>query len=95
MKFDLNVKVEQLEHLNQYIIRCGTKIYFQSYDTIICYIDIINDKLYLNGNMWDCSNTTRKHFYLWLGKFTKYWVHSNKEFKKLIKNDNNIVVIGE
>lgn len=45
---------------NQFIIKCNTDVYFQSYNSIIAKIDI-NGNVTLDMNKWDYSTTTGKY----------------------------------
>lgn len=72
----MNIKTYQLESprsgnpvANQYEIRVGSKIYFQSYRSIICKID--NGKIYLDSYYWDYSRTTVKYLKLFLSQFLR------------------------
>lgn len=48
---------------NQFVIEHEGKTYFQSYDTLIAVKD--GDNITISED-WDYSNTTRKHFYIFL-----------------------------
>ena len=61
------MKVQQFYNKNQFIITDGAKKVFQSYDSTIAKIDA-NGVLTL-GEDWNYSNTTRKHFYLFLNDY--------------------------
>lgn len=56
---------------NQYEIRIntrgGTKIFFQSYKSIICKIE--NQKIFLDSYYWDFSVTTLKYLKIFLSDF--------------------------
>ena len=56
---------------NQFEIRIntkgGTKVFFQSYKSIICKID--NQKIYLDSYYWDYSRTTVKYLKSFLSDF--------------------------
>ena len=45
---------------NQFIIRTDKGCYFQSYNTVICFIDNDNN-VFLDENKWDYSTTTGKY----------------------------------
>lgn len=45
---------------NQFVINTSDGIFFQSYKTIICYIDN-QGNTYLDENAWDYSTTTGKY----------------------------------
>ena len=57
--------------VNQFVIYANNCIYFQSYDSMIAKYDRKSGKLYITKN-WDYSVTTRKHFYIWLRRYTNY-----------------------
>lgn len=50
---------------NQFIIRDGNKVYFQSYDTIIA--KEVNGVTYLDRDAYDYSRTTMKYLAQFLG----------------------------
>ena len=56
---------------NQFEIRIntkgGTKVFFQSYKSIICKID--NQKIYFDSYYWDYSRTTVKYLKSFLSDF--------------------------
>ena len=53
------IKVEQIKN-NQFKIVTGSKIYFQSYKTIICGIDKDKNIIYINKDAW-FSQTTKRY----------------------------------
>ena len=53
---------------NQFIIRDGNAVYFQSYDVIIVKRE--NRKIYLDEHFWNCSKTTGKYRIQFLGETT-------------------------
>jgi len=61
---------------NQFVISNGNKVYFQSYATMIALWDYTERKLYVTPS-WDCSVTTRKHFYIFLNEYTS--IDGNRE----------------
>lgn len=63
------MKVEQFYNKNQFIIRGGNNITFQSYNSTIAVIE--NNVLTL-GRDWDYSHTTLKHLYLFLDDEARY-----------------------
>lgn len=79
------MKVKQFYNKNQFIINNKSKIYFQSYETMICYYDTNNNRLYLNLKFWDWSNTTRKHFELFINENTPFTYENKKQWEKTIK----------
>ncbi|MFA5298596.1 MAG: hypothetical protein WC389_10375 [Lutibacter sp.] len=58
------------EVVNQFEIKTCDGTYFQSYSTIIVFINN-NGKTYLNKDGWKCSNTTSKYRNQFLGETTK------------------------
>lgn len=64
------IKVKQHYNKNQFIIyeydKNGvSKVYFQSYQSLVATYDKKTHKLVLSKN-WNYSNTTRKHLYLFI-----------------------------
>ena len=53
---------------NQFTIRTNKGIYFQSYNSIIAFIDN-NDKIFLDEYYWDYSRTTGKYRNQFLGEY--------------------------
>ena len=61
--------------VNQFAITTDKGVYFQSYESVVAFWDNENRMLYVTP-LWDCSNTTRKHFYIFLNDYTTfppYW----------------------
>ena len=54
------MRVEQFHVKNQFIIHTDEGVYFQSYNTIIAFIDN-NGKITLDEDKWDYSMTTSKY----------------------------------
>lgn len=75
---------------NQFVITDGDNVTFQSYKSKIATYNHATKELTLYGNMWDYSNTTRKHFASFVNDFTHYEYKSKKAFEALIKSDNMI-----
>jgi hypothetical protein len=75
---------------NQFIITDGGQVTFQSYRSKIATYDKDTKQLTLYGQVWDYSNTTRKHFASFISDFTSFEYGTKKEFEKLIQNDINI-----
>ena len=72
------MKVEQFQVKNQFIIHTESGTYFQSYNTIIAFID--NDgKITLDEDKWDYSVTTSRY----RNKFTGL---TTQETKKKIES---------
>ena len=55
---------------NQFIIEVNNGVIFQSYNPVIAFYNKNNGKVYVTED-WDCSNTTRKHFYIFLRDYCK------------------------
>ena len=52
---------------NQFVIKHNGAVYFQSYDSVIAKYE--DGRLTITP-YWDYSNTTRKHFYIFLANYT-------------------------
>lgn len=72
------MRVEQFQVKNQSLIHAESGTYFQSYNTIIAFIDI-NGKITLDEDKWDYSVTTSKY----RNKFTGL---TTQETKKKIES---------
>lgn len=65
------IKISQLINdnmnpaVNQFVIEVNKGYVFQSYDSVIAFADKKENKVYVTKK-WDYSNTTRKHFYIFL-----------------------------
>lgn len=83
------IKVEQFYHANQFIIKDENGVYFQSYDSLIAWID--ENKNLTLGYHWDYSNTTLRHLYLFMNEYNfnhKYEFELNsKGIRKAIQSD--------
>ncbi|MBO7735274.1 MAG: hypothetical protein J6S67_22100 [Methanobrevibacter sp.] len=80
----LNVKVLKIEgRPNQFIIRASDGVYFQSYNSIICFIDK-SGQVFLDRDKWDYSSTTGKYRNIFLGE-------SKAETLKKIKSGKYIL----
>ena len=77
------MQVQQFYNKNQFIIKDtdNNAIYFQSYNSKIAKLDNNTNTLYIFED-WNYSNTTLKHFYLFLNDYC-YSVY------KLINNSTN------
>lgn len=62
------LKVNQLENKNQFLITGSGFKCFQSYDSLIA-IYTYNDKKLTLFSDWDYSNTTRKHLYIFINDY--------------------------
>lgn len=80
------MRVQNFEHVNQFIITDKGNTFFQSYNSLIAKIDK-NGKVTLYHD-WDYSNTTLRHLYMFLREYsnigTKYFY--KRGIEKLIKN---------
>lgn len=72
-------KVEQFNAKNQLIVKDTNGTYFQSYDSVICFIDN-NGKVFLDSKLWNYSKTTAKYRNQFLGE-------TSKETEKKIKSN--------
>lgn len=93
-------KVVQFHHKNQFVVfnydtkEKIVKATFQSYDSPICEVEPLKNKVVLHSK-WNCSVTTLKHFYLfvkefcdifdWYEDFKSYPQGKNKFIQKLIE----------
>ena len=67
----LQVKVAEFNGVrNQFTIDTADGRYFQSYQTVIAFVDNTG-QIYLDDK-WNCSRTTSKHRSAFLGESTKY-----------------------
>ena len=72
---------------NQFKIWNGDGRYFQSYNSIIAFIDH-NGNVFLDEYYWDYSRTTSKYRNLFLGEGTETIKHFVKTGKYKLKNLN-------
>lgn len=73
--------VEQIQNKNQFKVFTKNGVVFQSYDSIIAFRNIKNNKVYLTDK-WSFSPTTLKHLKLFLR------ISDNKnQIQKKIDND--------
>ena len=72
------MRVEQFQVKNQFLIHAESGVYFQSYNTIIAFIDN-EGKITLDEDKWDYSVTTSKN----RNKFTGL---TTQETKKKIES---------
>lgn len=83
------IKVSQLINdnnnpaANQFIIKVNNGVIFQSYNSVIAFYNKNNGKVYVTKD-WDYSNTTRKHFYIFL---RNYCNTCGRRRKKDIENE--------
>ena len=66
---------------------------FYSYNTYIASYEKENKKLILNDNFWKYSQTTIKQFKNFVNEYTHLLYTTKKEFEKMIKNNNDIVIL--
>jgi len=70
---------------NQFEIVNGAKIYFQSYNSMICKIDTNKNLVFLDSFYWDYSRTTIKYLKEFLYSNAYYGVLSTDEIRNKIK----------
>lgn len=70
-----------------------TIIKFYSYNTFIASYEVELNKLILNDNMWSFSQTTTKQFKQFINYYTSFNYTTKKDFEKIIKNNNDIVIL--
>lgn len=78
------MEFSQFLHQNQFIFREGKTIGFKSYNSVVCIVDIETDKITL-GRDWDYSQTTLRHLYQFLHRFTNVYVGNEKNKKAYIQ----------
>lgn len=81
---------------NQFIIRDNGKVWFQSYETVICFVDECNNVFIDNGESYDASRneyyaeefsrTTNKYLLTFLRGYTGFGFKSMKEVEKATKD---------
>lgn len=77
---------------NQFVILDNGKVWFQSYETVICFIDACNGVFLDNGESYDASRneyhaeefsrTTNKYLLTFLQAYTGYDFKSIKDVEK-------------
>ena len=70
---------------NQFKIVNGAKIYFQSYNSIICKIDTNKNLVFLDSFYWDYSRTTLKYLKEFLYSNAYYGILSTDEIRTKIE----------
>ena len=70
---------------NQFKIVNGAKIYFQSYNSMICKIDTNKNLVSLDSFYWDYSRTTIKYLKEFLYSNAYYGILSTDEIRNKIK----------
>lgn len=71
---------------NQFIIKDGNRIFFQSYQSIIVKIE--DNKIYLDEYYWNYSRTTSKYRSNFLGESTKETINKIKNGEYILTNLN-------
>ena len=71
---------------NQFIIKDGNKVFFQSYKSIIVKIE--DNKTYLDEYYWNYSRTTSKYRSSFLGESTKETLNKIKNGEYILTNLN-------
>lgn len=71
----------------------GEQKTFISYDSTIADYDIQNRILYLYGDMWDYSSTTRKYFKKFINEYTQFTYIDKKQFLKELECENTKIII--
>jgi len=75
---------------NQFIVSNGEELVFQSYDSKI--VTLKNGMLKLEGDMWDYSVTTRRHFKTFINDKTPFTYENKQQWLKEIENNEKIEV---
>lgn len=73
---------------NQFEIITPDGCYFQSYDSIIVFVDYKSNKTYLDECCWNYSTTTGKYRNLFLGETRKQTEAKIKSGKYILTNLN-------
>ncbi len=86
------MNIKQFHNANQFIIYHDEYISFHSYESLICTYskNDIKTRLILFDNLWDYSNTTRKHFKLFINELTHFNYVDKKQWLKEIENNSEI-----
>ena len=71
---------------NQFIIKDGNRVFFQSYRSIIVKIE--DNKTYLDETYWNYSRTTSKYRSSFLGESTKETLNKIKNGEYILTNLN-------
>lgn len=71
MKIENIINYNGNRAVNQFAVYHGDYIYFQSYETMIARYNRRSGELVITES-WDCSVTTRKHFYIFLRYYTPF-----------------------
>jgi hypothetical protein len=71
---------------NQFIIKDGNRVFFQSYRSIIVKIE--DNKTYLDEYYWNYSRTTSKYRSSFLGESTKETLNKIKNGEYILTNLN-------
>ena len=86
------MKVENFKHINQYLITDKDIITFQSYNSTIAEYNILTGNLKVFKD-WDYSNTTRKHFKMFINEITIFNYETKKQWLKEMNENNKIEVV--
>lgn len=76
---------------NQFVVETDKGRFFQSYDTIIAFVPYNSDDITLSKD-WEHSKTTRKHLYIFLRDYTRFYVNQRKDVLRGIKKGKLKVV---
>ena len=85
-----SVKGSGREVANQFIIQHDGFRMFQSYNTPICELDMVNGKLTVYPD-WDYGNTTRTYFAKFVNEQTPFRYESKQKWIKEMQNNDNII----
>ena len=76
---------------NQFVITSGDRTFFQSYKSVVA---MVKDGVLYVTDKWDFSNTTRKHFYIFVREYYKYRYGNRKAILNGI-HDGTIKKVSE
>lgn len=79
---------------NQITIKNNNLRYFYSYDSAVCSYDYSSGILYLNGDIWDYSSTTRKYFKEFVESYTNIEYKTKANFIKVKSSSEKIICIA-
>lgn len=87
------MKVNNLNgYANQFVLIGENKTTFQSYNSLVAHL-MKDNHLFLDGDTWDYSTTTRRHFKAFINEYTPYTYEDKAQWLKEIETNDNIEVL--
>ena len=86
--------ISQFKAKNQFIIRKGNNIFFQSYKTIIAKFNTKNNQLTLSEK-YDFSRTTIKYLVSFIETIAGIKVNNSKKDLENFVKENNVKIVKE